>query len=137
MTNFNPQNPNYTSTSIINPIYNISQFIQLTKYLSHPSIYPLLHNKQIAFNYILHQPSNNLLFTKHHQNINSLLNSQPIQNNNFSPPPLTIQLSQSQPTQPQPQQSVLPQPTQSQPQPTEVPQPTQPQPTQDYPQPPV
>jgi len=94
MTN-NYSQPNL---SFLNPIYNISQLIQLTKYFSHPSIYPALHSKQISFNYII--TSNNQFYPKHHQQINQLLHSQPISNNNFSAPPLTLQL-QSQPQQPQ------------------------------------
>ena len=91
---------NYSHPTItcLTPIYNISQLIQLTKYFSHPSIYPALHSKQISFNYII--TSNNQFYPKHHQQINQLLHSQPISNNNFSAPPLTLQL-QSQPQQPQ------------------------------------
>ena len=84
MTN-NYSQPNL---SFLNPIYNISQL----------SIYPALHSKQISFNYII--TSNNQFYPKHHQQINQLLHSQPISNNNFSAPPLTLQL-QSQPQQPQ------------------------------------
>ena len=94
MTN-NYSQPNL---SFLNPIYNISQLIQLTKYFSHPSISPALHSKQISYNYII--TSNNQFYPKHHQQINQLLHSQPISNNNFSAPPLTLQL-QSQPQQPQ------------------------------------
>jgi len=92
----------------LNPIYNISQFIQLTKYFSHPSIYPQLHNKNISFNYILSN-SNNQFYTKHHININSLLQTQPINNNNFSPPPSNIIINPQQPNN-IPQPNIITQP---------------------------
>jgi len=92
---------------MLNPIYNISQFIQLTKYFSQPSIYNQLHNKNISFNYILSN-SNNQFYIKHHLNINQLLQSQPINNNNFSPPPSTIIIN--------PQSNNIPQPNIIQPQ---------------------
>ena len=98
----------------INPLYNISQIIQFTKYFSHPTIYPLLHNKQLSLSYTLIDTSNNIFYTKHHQHINQKLQSQPISNTNFSPPPLSLQL-QSQP-QAQPQ-SFQPLPVLQQPQP--------------------
>ena len=79
-----------------NPLYNISQLIQLTKYFSHPTVYPLLHNKQLSLSYTLINTSSNQFYTKHHQAINQLLHSQPISNTNFSAPPLSLQL-QSQP----------------------------------------
>ena len=112
---------NYTpSTSFLNPIYNISQLIQVTKYFSHPSIYPLLHTKQLSLNYTLFNTSTNQVYTSHHKTINQLLQSPPISNSNFSAPPLSLQL-QSQP-QPQP---IQPQPIQ--PQPISQPQPEYPQ----------
>ena len=95
MTN-NYSQPNL---SFLNPIYNISQLIQLTKYFSHPSIYPALHSKQISFNYII--TSNNQFYPKHHQQINQLLHSQPISNNNFSAPPLTPAAPNPTPEAPQ------------------------------------
>ena len=79
-----------------NPLYNVSQLIQLTKYFSHPTVYPLLHTKQLSLSYTLINTSNNQFFTKHHQSINNLLHSQPISNSNFSAPPVSLQL-QSQP----------------------------------------
>ncbi len=82
--------------SYSNPLYNVSQLIQLTKYFSHPTVYPLLHNKQLSLSYTLINTSNSSFYTKHHQSINNLLHSQPISNNNFSAPPLSLQL-QSQP----------------------------------------
>lgn len=119
---------NYTpTTSYLNPIYNISQLIQLTKYISHPSIYPQLHTKQLSLNYTLFNTSTNQIFTSHHKTINQLLQSPPISNSNFSPPPLSLQL-QSQPIQPQPIQyqpqqypQYQPQPIQSQPQQSQTP----------------
>lgn len=108
----------------INPLYNISQIIQFTKYFSHPTIYPLLHNKQLSLSYTLIDTSTNIFYTKHHQNINQTLQSQPISNTNFSPPPLSLQL-QSQPQAQSQSFQPLPVLQQSQPQPA-VPQPQAP-----------
>ena len=101
----------------INPLYNISQIIQFTKYFSHPTIYPLLHNKQLSLSYTLIDTSNNIFYTKHHQHINQKLHSQPISNTNFSAPPLTLQL-QSQPQVQSPSFQPLPVLQQPQPQPS-------------------
>ena len=90
-----------------NPLYNVSQLIQLTKYFSHPTVYPLLHNKQLSLSYTLINTSNNQFYTKHHQAINQLLHSQPISNTNFSAPPLSLQL-QSQPQAQSPSFKSLP-----------------------------
>ncbi len=122
-------NYSQSNLSFLNPIYNISQLLQLTKYFSHPSIYPSLHSKQISLNYII--TSNNQFYPKHHQQINQLLHSQPISNNNFSAPPLSLQL-QSQPQQPQFQtipavsQPIPPLTPVATPQTPEAPQPLQP-----------
>ena len=99
-----------------NPLYNISQLIQLTKYFSHPTVYPLLHNKQLSLTYTLLNTSNNTFYPKHHQNINQTLFSQPISNTNFSAPPLSLQL-QSQPQAQSPSFQPLPVLQQPQPQP--------------------
>ena len=117
-----------------NPLYNISQLIQLTKYFSHPTIYPLLHNKQLSLSYTLINTSNNSFYTKHHQHINQKLTSQPISNTNFSAPPLTLQL-QSQPQVQSPSFQPLPVLQQPQPQPStpEAPQPSIPQPIDNNP----
>ncbi len=101
----------------INPLYNISQIIQFTKYFSHPTIYPLLHNKQLSLSYTLIDTSNNIFYTKHHQHINQKLHSQPISNTNFSAPPLSLQL-QSQPQAQSPSFQPLPVLQQPQPQPS-------------------
>ena len=105
----------------INPLYNISQIIQFTKYFSHPTIYPLLHNKQLSLSYTLIDTSNNIFYTKHHQHINQKLHSQPISNTNFSAPPLSLQL-QSQPQAQSPSFQPLPVLQQPQPSAPEAPQ---------------
>ena len=117
-----------------NPLYNISQLIQFTKYFSHPTVYPLLHNKQLSLTYTLINTSNNTFYTKHHQSINQLLTSQPISNTNFSAPPLSLQL-QSQPQAQSPSFQPLPVLQQPQPQPLtpEAPQPSIPQPIDNNP----
>ncbi len=84
---------NYTpTTSFLNPIYNISQLLQVTKYFSHPSVYPLLHTKQLSLNYTLFNTSTNQVYTSHHKAVNQLLQSPPVSNSNFSAPPLALQL---------------------------------------------
>ena len=97
---------NYTpTTSFLNPIYNISQLLQVTKYFSHPSVYPLLHTKQLSLNYTLFNTSTNHVYTAHHKAINQLLQSPPVSNSNFSAPPLALQLQAQaahQPLQPSP-----------------------------------
>ena len=116
-----------------NPLYNISQILQFTKYFSHPTVYPLLHNKQLSLSYTLVNTSNNQFYTKHHQSINQLLVSQPTSNTNFSAPPLTLQL-QSQPQAQSPSFQPLPVLQQSpQPQTPEAPQQSQPQPIDNNP----
>ena len=121
------------TTNFLNPIYNISQLLKLTQYFTHPQNYTQLHTKQLSFNYIITQ--NNQLQYKHHQ---QFLTSS-IQNNNFSPPPLTLSLynpqtnsfqsSTPQPLTPQPIQP-QPQPIQTQPTTPPLQQPTTSQPTQ-------
>ena len=110
-----------------NPLYNISQLNQLTKYFSHPTVYPLLHNKQLSLSYTLINTSSNQFYTKHHQAINQLLHSQPISNTNFSAPPLSLQL-QSQPQAPVAQPQALPVLQQSQAPAAPAPQPAAPAP---------
>ena len=132
MTNNYFSTPSSPSTNFLNPIYNISQLLKLSQFFSHPTNYNQLHTKQLSFNYII--TLNNQLQYKHHQSINQFLTSS-IQNNNFSPPPLTLSLynpqtnsyqsSTPQPLSPQPIQP-QPQPIQTQPT-TPPPQPIQPQ----------
>ena len=112
------------TTNFLNPIYNISQLLKLTQYFTHPQNYTQLHTKQLSFNYIITQ--NNQLQYKHHQHINQFLTSS-IQNNNFSPPPLTLSLynPQTNSFQSSTPQHLTPQPIQTQPQPIQT-QPTTP-----------
>jgi len=121
--NFSSNQP--TTTNPLNPIYNISQLLKLTQFFSHPQNYTQLHTKQLTFNYLI--TLNNQIQFKHHQQINSFLTSS-IQNNNFSPPPLTLPLYNPSTNSYQPltpQQPITPQQT---PTPT-IQQPTTPQPT--------
>ena len=116
------------TTNFLNPIYNISQLLKLTQYFTHPQNYTQLHTKQLSFNYIITQ--NNQLQYKHHQHINQFLTSS-IQNNNFSPPPLTLSLynPQTNSFQSSTPQPLTPQPIQPQPQPIQT-HPTTPPPQQ-------
>ena len=100
---------NYTpTTSFLNPIYNISQLLQVARYFSHPSVYPLLHTKQYSLNYTLFNTSTNQVYTAHHKQINQLLQSPPISNSNFSAPPLALQLQAQAVPMPAPQLQASP-----------------------------